>query len=756
MRTAENAAAAAALTESEMSEKAETTTTIVVHHLLQRDSDNTECDSRFDMTRGMAISPQFAGFSGDQPLFLTPDMVMSTSPTTGGSFDLHRLREAGEYSEIHELQDVKRVVQVTVTWNDSEFSSHNESWLNIVVQEMEKGLPVVAHTDDVHLFWKCKYNSFKLIEFEVGSRKAWTELKLVTRPPSSQRGGVFNANPVVEFLEKDFVEPIIEHVLLAFIRNFERAKTELDKMTDMVIADCQMLANLVMLTKELLMSHSSHKTKAIRRWEKDHGITGQVLQQLSGKSRDDATAETLKVITRCSLEEVVTASEENHTAGRGGMLLQKEDSSSEPHIPKSSATNEERNNSIDDAKGGNSSSDKTKAIRRWKKDYGITRQVLEEQFCRNLKDAAKTFKVSRYTLKRACRDFGISRWTYHRGKRPNNCSLNQKQDVQAVKKHKGIQPCPALPPLQATNAGQCNSTMSVKVKKCEEVNQATFEPKKHHDVSSAILGKKDHLSSVRGVGSYSTIQGMFGRLDQKRSTSSRVFTIDVVKEMMDKCRLDTITEMETKMQPKIDSLNQQLQLLMKNMSATQISVGTPRSVYTPFDPPHTRSSYHSVDTYPVTTIKSPKKCTLAVCPGGTPTVVTKGMAHPSTDETVVYHQPSSTIGNFAQPPMHLVILDENLSKEYKKTKDQSGDISATGTRPPIVDDDALQHLGVNCKYLVSLLTSFPLDKDYIDLEIDKSIFYHENTSFIFVMMDDIKDLLTMKCLNVSIIQVFIL
>nr|GMD73756.1 protein NLP7-like [Ipomoea batatas] len=66
-------------------------------------------------------------------------------------------------------------------------------------------------------------------------------------------------------------------------------------------------------------------------------------------------------------------------------------------------------------------------------------------------------------MKRACRDFGINRWPNHKGKRPN-CSLNQKQDVQAVKKHKGIQPCPALPPLQATNTSQCNSTiMSVKV-----------------------------------------------------------------------------------------------------------------------------------------------------------------------------------------------------------------------------------------------------------------------------------------------------
>nr|GMD54327.1 uncharacterized protein LOC109160468 isoform X1 [Ipomoea batatas] len=257
-------------------------------------------------------------------------------------------------------------------------------------------------------------------------------------------------------------------------------------------------------------------------------------------------------------------------------------------------------------------------------------------------------------------------------------------------------------------------------------------------------------------------------------------------------------EVEAKMQPKMDSMDQQLQFLMKNMSGAHlfsqgISAGTPQSVYAPYDPPicdppPTRSSCHSVDTYPVTTIKSPKKCSLSVCPDGTPFVVAKGMAYPSTDGIMVHHKPlfpncvkvwvdevidggdrfnlpiptqefvtvADIVGNFAQWPVHLVILDENLSKEKKKMKDESCDLSATGTRPPIVDDDALKHLGDNCKYLVSLLTSVPLDKDYIDLEIDKSIFHHQNTTSIFVSMDDIKDLFTMNWLSVSIIQVFIL
>nr|GMD69673.1 ADP,ATP carrier protein, mitochondrial-like [Ipomoea batatas] len=198
---------------------------------------------------------------------------------------------------------------------------------------------------------------------------------------------------------------------------------------------------------------SSEKTDTISRWEKDNGITCQVPEPLFGNGRADA-AETLK--------------------GRGGMLLQQEDSSSEPHIPKSSATNEERNNSIDDAKGGNSSSDKTDTISRWEKDHGITRQVLKQLFGKSRDDAAKTLEVSTSTFKRACRDLGINRWPNHNRKRTNS-SLNQKQHAQAVKKHKGNQSCPALPPEEATTTLhlppeeattttlQGNSAMSVKV-----------------------------------------------------------------------------------------------------------------------------------------------------------------------------------------------------------------------------------------------------------------------------------------------------
>nr|GMD28445.1 uncharacterized protein LOC109153561 [Ipomoea batatas] len=271
------------------------------------------------------------------------------------------------------------------------------------------------------------------------------------------------------------------------------------------------------------------------------------------------------------------------------------------------------------------------------------------------------------------------------------------------------------------------------VEKCEEVNQGSFQPKRHHDILSAALGKEDYSGSVRGVGSYSTIREVFGKPERKQ-----VVTVDDVKKVIEKCKQDTMANVQSK----IDILNQQLNILKKNMSTTHqlpqdasignpdalmknmstthqlpqdasigtpdASVDTPQSVHVPFDLPSTRSSCHSIDLdpYPVTTIKENVKI-------------------------------SSPIQN-------------------KKIKNQSGEPSTIGTRPPIVGDDVLQHLGNNCKQLVSLLTLLPFGKDYIDMEIDQTIFHHTNVGYIYVMMEDIQDLLTMNWLDVSIIQVFIL
>ncbi|XP_019155140.1 PREDICTED: uncharacterized protein LOC109152007 [Ipomoea nil] len=326
------------------------------------------------------------------------------------------------------------------------------------------------------------------------------------------------------------------------------------------------------------------------------------------------------------------------------------------------------------------------------------------------------------------------------------------------------------------------------IEKCEELNQGRFEPKRHHGVLSVALGKDDNSGSVRAIGTYSTIQEVFGRPDRKQSISSGVYSEAAVQQMLENCRQNTIMEVEAKMNPKIETMDQQLKFLMKNIPGTHlfsggVSAGTPLS-----DPLPTRSNCHSVDTYPITTIQSPKMCLLAVCPNGTPIVVAKGMAHPSTDETMVNHQPllpncvkvsvdevikgreqfnlplpdqqyvtiADIVDSFAQWPMHLVSLEESLSKQNKKPKDQSVDLSTTGARAPIVGDDVLPHLGEHCKCLVDLLIGFPLGKDCIELELDKAIFHHQNTRSIFVMMNDITDLMMMNWLNVSIIQVFVL
>ncbi|XP_019156997.1 PREDICTED: uncharacterized protein LOC109153602 isoform X2 [Ipomoea nil] len=137
------------------------------------------------------------------------------------------------------------------------------------------------------------------------------------------------------------------------------------------------------------------------------------------------------------------------------------------------------------------------------------------------------------------------------------------------------------------------------VDKCEEVSHGSFQPKRHHDILSAALGKEDYTGSVRGVGSYTTIRAVFGKPERKQ-----VITVDDAKKLIEKCKQDTVANVQSK----IDILNQQLNILMRNMSTNHLlpqdaMVGTPQSVHVPFDPSPIRSSSHSIDAYPITTIK---------------------------------------------------------------------------------------------------------------------------------------------------------
>ncbi|XP_019159733.1 PREDICTED: uncharacterized protein LOC109156354 [Ipomoea nil] len=146
------------------------------------------------------------------------------------------------------------------------------------------------------------------------------------------------------------------------------------------------------------------------------------------------------------------------------------------------------------------------------------------------------------------------------------------------------------------------------------------------------------------------------------------------------------------------------------------------------------------------------------------------MLRPSATTTLNIPVPTSfhttlaeIVGSFAQWPLHLVNIEEeeiikNSAIKKNKGKKQSGDqcdMSATGARPPFIDDDGLQPLGKSGKRLHNLIRRMPLDLDYFELGLDYDIFHHTNMSNIFVMIEDIKDLFTMDWLDVSIIQVFI-
>ncbi|XP_019170968.1 PREDICTED: uncharacterized protein LOC109166471 [Ipomoea nil] len=89
-------------------------------------------------------------------------------------------------------------------------------------------------------------------------------------------------------------------------------------------------------------------------------------------------------------------------------------------------------------------------------------------------------------------------------------------------------------------------------------------------------------------------------------------------------------------------------------------------------------------------------------------------------------------------------------------KDQSVEQSATAKRPPIVGENVYLLLGTHCKGLVKALSSLPVEKECIDFDIDLTIFHHAHVNGIYVMIEDIQDLLTMNWLDVSIIQVFMM
>ncbi|XP_031106338.1 uncharacterized protein LOC116010989 [Ipomoea triloba] len=128
-----------------------------------------------------------------------------------------------------------------------------------------------------------------------------------------------------------------------------------------------------------------------------------------------------------------------------------------------------------------------------------------------------------------------------------------------------------------------------------------------------------------------------------------------------------------------------------------------------------------------------------------------------------YKTLNDVVGTYTQWPIHLVLLDEanvkiRSPRQNKPIKDPSVDLSTAATRRlgQIVGENVFMLLGKNCKRLVKTLTSFPGDKEYLDVDLDPTVFHHGNVNGVFVMLEDIKDLLTMNWLDVSVIQVFMM
>ncbi|KAM3238115.1 protein NLP2 [Capsicum annuum] len=88
-------------------------------------------------------------------------------------------------------------------------------------------------------------------------------------------------------------------------------------------------------------------------------------------------------------------------------------------------------------------SQKNSSKQRILKDYGITREILEEHFGMCPQDAAKSLRVSVPTFKRICREYNISRWPHHKTRKvyPH---VSQGISLHGVEPYEGDQQCPNL------------------------------------------------------------------------------------------------------------------------------------------------------------------------------------------------------------------------------------------------------------------------------------------------------------------------
>ncbi|KAL3354178.1 hypothetical protein AABB24_018699 [Solanum stoloniferum] len=117
-------------------------------------------------------------------------------------------------------------------------------------------------------------------------------------------------------------------------------------------------------------------------------------------------------------------------------------------------------------------SQKNNELQRIEKDHGITRETLEQQYGKLLKDAAKNLGVSRATLKRICRVYEITRWPHHKTRKVN-VHVSQGVSFQGAEPYVVDQQCPVLSQEKGTDylghkrspaiGKPCDSVMTLKV-----------------------------------------------------------------------------------------------------------------------------------------------------------------------------------------------------------------------------------------------------------------------------------------------------
>ncbi|PHU20082.1 hypothetical protein BC332_11233 [Capsicum chinense] len=137
-------------------------------------------------------------------------------------------------------------------------------------------------------------------------------------------------------------------------------------------------------------------------------------------------------------------------------------------------------------------SQKNSSKQRILKDYGITREILEEHFGMCPQDAAKSLRVSVPTFKRICREYNISRWPHHKTRKvyPH---VSQGVSLHGVEPYEGDQQCPNLSQEKGTDRS-CGSLMTIKVTYRDDIFKFKLTPSSSKVKLEGIVEKQLNIS----------------------------------------------------------------------------------------------------------------------------------------------------------------------------------------------------------------------------------------------------------------------